>query len=55
MARIRITFNRCIQDSQEYGSDDEHMVSRVFFNIQVNGEGKGEFTSDIKQTVGGGY
>lgn len=27
----RITFHKLIQDSQDYGSDDEHMVSRAFF------------------------
>jgi hypothetical protein len=26
MKTARITFYKCIQDSQEYGSDDEHMV-----------------------------
>lgn len=55
MAKVKITFQKCIQDSQEYGSNDEHMVSRVFFNIEVDGENKGEFSADVKQTVGGDY
>ena len=34
MAKVKITFHKCIQDSQEYGSNDEHMVSRIFFSIE---------------------
>ena len=51
MAKVKITFQKCIQDSQEYGSNDEHMVSKVFFNIEVDGENKGEFSADVKQIV----
>ena len=31
----RVTFYKCIQDSQDYGSDDEHMVSRIFFFLEI--------------------
>jgi hypothetical protein len=55
MATIRITFQKIIQDSQEYGSDDEHMVSRAFFNIQIDGENRGDFSVDVKQIVGGDF
>ncbi len=55
MAKVKMTFQKFIQDSQEYGSNDEHMVSRVFFNIEVDGENKGEFSADVKQSVGGDY
>jgi hypothetical protein len=34
MKQARISFFMCIQDSQEFGSDDEYMVSRVFFNME---------------------
>ena len=52
MARITVQVTMCIQDSQEFGSDDEHMVSRVFYSLAVDGVEKGDFHSDIKQTVG---
>ncbi len=52
MAEIMVTFHRCHQDSQEYGSDDEHMVSRVFFSLEVDGQPKGEFYAGLKQVVG---
>ena len=41
--RVRIKLNKCIQNSQEVGSDDSHMMSRVFFEIVVNGNKKGSF------------
>lgn len=53
--KAKITFHKCIQDSQEYGSDDEHMVSRVFFSLEINGERFGDLCADLKQTVGADY
>lgn len=55
MPIVRINVHKCIQDSQEYGSTDEHMVSRVFFNVEVDGMKKGEDFCDIKQIVGSSY
>jgi len=52
MATFRITFHQLIQDSQDYGNDDEHMISRVFFSLEVDGKGAGDFTADLKQVVG---
>jgi hypothetical protein len=55
MPLLSINFKKCVQDSQEYGSTDEHMVSRVFFSIDVDGVPKGDYFSDIKQIVGSAY
>ena len=52
MATMRITFQQLIQDSQDYGGDDDHMVSRAFFAIAVDGNNVGDHHADIKQTVG---
>ena len=54
MGTAKITFYKCIQDSQDYGSDDEHMVSRVFFTLQI-GDRKFDLHADIKQAVGSSY
>ena len=54
MATAIIIFNRCIQDSQEYGSDDEHMISRVFFTLEI-GDRRIDLHADIKQAVGSSY
>lgn len=55
MAIIKIQFTRCIQDSQEYGSNDQHMISRIFFNLIVNGLTHTDFYCDMKQVVGTDY
>ena len=47
MKKIEIIFNKVIQDSQEYGSDNEHMISRVFFTF----DGK-EFSCNVRQPYG---
>jgi hypothetical protein len=47
--------SKFVQDSQEYGSNNEEMVSRVFFDLLVDGEPKGSFHADVKLVVGGSY
>ncbi|MDP2859198.1 MAG: hypothetical protein Q8P50_14635 [Bacillota bacterium] len=55
MPRAIIQFTKCIQDSQDLGSDDEHMVSRVFFDL-VSGETVfGDLYCDVKQSVGSSF
>lgn len=55
MPVVKVKFSRSIQDSQDFGSDDEHMVSRVFFVFVVNGKTSREYSADLKQTVGDDY
>jgi hypothetical protein len=52
LRRARVTFNRCIQDSSEAGSDEEFMVSRVFFTLETGGRGYRNLYANLKQTVG---
>ena len=52
MATTRIYLHQLIQDSRDYGSNDEHMVSRVFFDLEVDGKRYTGLHADIKQTVG---
>lgn len=54
MGTAKITFHKCIQDSQEYGSNDEHMGSRLFFTFEL-GNKKFDLHADIKQAVGSSY
>jgi hypothetical protein len=51
---MTVTLEKCIQDSQDYGSDDEHMVSRVFFRLELDGKVRQTY-ADIKQAVGSDY
>ncbi len=55
MEKVKIVFKKCIQDSQEYGSNDEFMVSRIFFDIITPTENYKDLHSDIKQMVGGKF
>jgi hypothetical protein len=53
MNTLRITFWRLIQDSQDFGSDDDHMVSRAFFDLEYAGVIRRDLHVDIKLPVGG--
>lgn len=55
MVKGKLVFTKVIQDSQDFGSDDEHMVSRVFFDLEVRGEIHRGLYVDVKQTVGTDY
>lgn len=50
----QITFYKCVQDSQEFGSDNEHAVSRVFFTVTVNGKAL-EYFCNIIQDYGSSF
>ena len=53
--KATVTFTPCVQDSQDYGSNDEHMVSRVFFDLEVDGKIHSGLYADLKQVVGSNY
>jgi hypothetical protein len=55
MAQATIKLQRLVQDSQEYGSDDEHMVSRVFFDLEIDGKKYQGLHCDVKQIVGSSF
>ena len=50
----QITFYKCIQDSQEFGSNNEHAVSRVFFTVTVNGKTL-EYFCNVLQDYGSSF
>ncbi len=55
MAKARITFHRCIQDSQDLGTDkvrDDHMISMVFFTLEMDDKKFEEMYVDVKQPFG---
>jgi len=55
MTTARLLLHKLIQDSQDYGSDDEHMVSRVFFDLEIDGKNHPGLYADIKQPVGSSF
>lgn len=55
MSTVRIHFHSIHQDSQDFGSDDDHMVSRIFMDVELDGELHKDVHADIKQTIGTDY
>ncbi len=55
MAKAKVIFQKLIQDSQDYGSDDQHMVSRAFFTVNIEGNVTEDAYVDIKQPVGSDF
>lgn len=52
MPTATVHFKEIIQDSQDYGSDDKHMVSRVFFDLQVGDKRYPGAHANLRQAVG---
>jgi hypothetical protein len=52
MPTATVHFKELVQDSQNYGSDDKHMVSRVFFDLQVGEKKYPGAHANLKQAVG---
>lgn len=46
-----IAFRRCVVNSSAYGSDDEHIGSRVFFDLQLEDEAYANVSVDVRQLV----
>ena len=55
MATAKLFLRKLIQDSQDYGSNDEHMVSRVFFDLEIDGVKQEGLYANIKQPVGSSF
>jgi hypothetical protein len=55
MATATVTLRKLIQDSQDYGSNDEHMVSRVFFDLVLDEKKYEGLYVDVKQPVGSSF
>ncbi len=53
MAIATVTFRRCIINLPEYGSDDRHTGSRVFFDLDIDGQPHPNLSADIRQRAGG--
>jgi len=49
---VDLTFEGCVQDAPDYGSDTERMVSRLFFWIKAAGSPRGDFLRDLSLVAG---
>ena len=52
MPKALLIFNMIIQDSQEFGSNNMEMVSRVFFDLRIGSDLNTGFSADVKQPIG---
>jgi len=54
----RIKFTRAVLDSQTYNAfneSDDHMVSRLFFDLEVRGERFSDMLVEVRQPYGSRY
>jgi hypothetical protein len=55
MSRMRVMFHKCLRDSVEPRNDEEQVVARLFFSLEINGRRYDGLYADVKQTVGASY
>ena len=52
MAKVTVTFRSIDINAQEYGGTDGHMVSRIFFDVDVEGGMSARLFANVTQAVG---
>jgi hypothetical protein len=52
MSALELTFEGCVQDSEEFGSGRDRIVSRVYFWIRRAGTPPGDFRRDLAGVAG---
>ena len=52
MPLFTVHFSHIVVNSADAGTTDESMVSRVFFDLDVDGKRSGWYYADLKQTAG---
>ena len=55
MTPMKIHFQGCTLNSQQYGGDDQHMSSVVQFTIEISGKRFENLSCQVKQTVGSDF
>ena len=51
MLTASVTFRKCLVNSVEYGSDDRHVGSRVFFDLTIDNQRFVDLSVDVRQRV----
>ncbi|MDT7041435.1 hypothetical protein [Candidatus Nitronereus thalassa] len=46
-----MAFRRCVVNSPSYGSDEEHVITRIFFDLQVRDAAYANLCVDVRQLV----
>ena len=55
MAQARVTFHKLIQDSQDIGTGEDHMISKAFFTLELDGNVHNDMCVELKQPFGTDY
>lgn len=55
MSRSSVTFKACLLDAADYGSTADCMVSRVYFDLVVNGYLRPDLWAEVKQKMEGNF
>jgi hypothetical protein len=55
LMQAEVRFKEMIQDSQDFGSDDEHMVSRIIFDLVLDEARYENLFVDVKQVAGSSF
>lgn len=55
MPRSNVTFKACLLDAPDYGSTEECMVSRVYFDLMVRGNFRPDLWAEVKQSKEGSF
>ncbi len=51
MARLIVRVKYLIYNATEFGSNDQRVLSRIVYDLSVNGQKRGEFYSDLMHPV----
>lgn len=51
MPKMRVVFHKCLRGGNDLGSNDQHMVSRLFFSLEIRGQRYDGLYADVKQPV----
>ena len=52
MPNATVTFRRCVVNAPELGCDEQHVGSRIYFDLDVEGKQFFDLYTDIRQTIG---
>jgi len=55
MSKVTIRFYKIIQNYQEIGTNDECMLSRIYFDLEIDSKRYADLYVDVKQVVGEPY
>ena len=58
MSKAVVTFQKLVQDTQDLATNDpnqDHMISRVFFTLDVNGRHHPDMSATLRQPFGSDY